>query len=111
MEKIDTFANRLKSLLQERNMTMADLCKLTAIDKGLMWHYVHGKKSPRIDNIRRIASVLYVNPEWLEGFDVDRTPKPVQLSALENDMLLSFRSCSAEEKFAILEFIKSKARN
>lgn len=109
MERVSTFRERLKSILEERGMTQAELCRLTSIDRGLMWHYLHGDKFPRIDNIRRIASVLYVNAEWLEGFDTEKTPKPVALSALENDMILTFRSLSGEDKFAILEIIKKKA--
>ena len=110
MKKITTFAERLKTQLNEVNMSTSDLCRLTTIDRSLMWHYIHGSKQPKVDNLRRIAAVLFVNTEWLEGYDVDKTPKPVQLSPLENDMIISFRSCSGEDKYAILEFIKNKSR-
>lgn len=109
MNKITTFSERLKSRSEELNLTAADLCRMTSIDRSLIWHYLHGSKYPKMENLRRLAAVLYVNVEWLEGYDVEKTPRPVQLSALENDMLISFRSCSGEDKFAILEFIKSKA--
>ena len=110
MNKTTTFSERLKSQLDEMNMSTSDLCRLTSIDRSLVWHYLHGTKQPKVENLRRIASVLFVNADWLEGYDVDKTPQPVQLSPLENDMLISFRSCSGEDKYAILEFIKNKSR-
>lgn len=108
MDKVATFADRLKQVLDERGMSQADLCHLTTIDRSLIWHYLRGTKYPKTENLRRIANVLYVNTDWLEGYDVDKTPKPMQLSPLENDMLLCFRTCSGEDKIAILEFIKSR---
>ena len=110
MNKITTFAERLKAQMDEAKMSTSDLCRLTSLDRSLVWHYLHGTKQPKVENLRRIAAVLFVNTEWLEGYDVDKTPKPGQLSPLENDMVISFRSCSGEDKYAILEFIKSKSR-
>jgi len=110
MKKINTFSERLKSQLNEMNLSASDLSRLTTIDRSLIWHYIHGNKEPKAENLRRIAAVLFVNTEWLEGYDVDKTPKPVQLSPLENDMVISFRSCSGEDKYAILEFIKSRSQ-
>lgn len=109
MNKVSNFPDRLKQQMNEKGLTTADLCRLTTIDRSLLWHYLKGSKYPKTDNLRRIANVLYVNSEWLEGYDVEKTPKPTQLSPLENDMIISFRSCSGEDKFAIIEFIKSKS--
>ena len=111
MEKVSSFAERLKSLLVEKGLSASDLSRLTAIDRSLMSKYIHGIKNPKIDNVRRIANVLYVNPEWLEGYNVDKTPKPVQLSPLESDLILTFRNCNAEEKYLILEFVKNRGGN
>lgn len=111
MEKVEAFSERLRTALQEKGLSASDLSKLTSIDRSLLSKYLHGTKNPKIENIRRMASVLYVSPEWLEGYNVEKTPKPVQLSPLENDMIVSFRSCDAEDKYLILEFVKNKARN
>lgn len=111
MEKVEEFADRLKAQLVEKGLSASDLARLTNIDRSLLSKYLHGTKNPKIENIRRMASVLYVSPEWLEGYNVEKTPKPVQLSPLENDMIVSFRSCDAEDKYLILEYIKNKARN
>ena len=108
MEKVTTFADRLKSQLNEKGLSSAELSRLTGIDRSLISHYIHGNKFPKIENVRRIANVLFVSPEWLEGYNVDKTPQPVQLSPLENDLILTFRNCNAEEKYLIIEYVKNR---
>ena len=81
MKKITTFAERLKTQMSEVNMSTSDLCRLTTIDRSLMWHYLHGNKEPKVDNLRRIAAVLFVNTEWLEGYDVDKTPNNIKMKS------------------------------
>ena len=111
MEKVANFADRLRQMLKENGLSASELSRMTEIDRSLMSKYLHGLKNPKIDNVRRIANVFYVSPEWLEGYNVDKTPKPVQLSPLENDLILTFRNCNAEEKYLILEFVKNKGGN
>ena len=111
MEKVSSFAERLKDQLNEKGLSSAELSRLTGIDRSLISHYVHGNKFPKIDNVRRIANVLYVSPEWLEGYNVEKTPNPVQLSPLENDLIIDFRSCNAEDKYIILEFVKNRRKD
>lgn len=108
MEKIATFGQRLRACLDEKGLSQADLSRLACIDRSMVSKYIKGTKNPKIDTIRRCAAVLYVNPEWLEGYNVEKDPQPVALSPLENDLILCFRSCDAAEKYAIIEFIKSK---
>lgn len=110
MEKVSTFAERLKAQLEEKHFTLAELGRLARVDRSLMTKYCKGTNHPKIETIRRLASVLYVNPEWLEGYNVDKTPKPVQLSPIENDLILDFRSCDAEDKYIILEFVKNRRK-
>lgn len=63
-------ASRIREALQLRNMTQAELCKLTGIPKSAMSQYCSGTFVPRQDRTFQIARVLDVNPAWLMGFDV-----------------------------------------
>ena len=108
MEKITTFSERLRQQLEEKNLTLAELGRLAKVDRSLMTKYTKGTAYPKIDTLRRLAAVLYVSPEWLEGFNVDKTPAPIQVSPLENDLIIGFRSLSGEDKYFILEYIKGK---
>lgn len=108
MEKVATFAERLTAQIEEKHLTLAELGRLACVDRSLMTKYAKGTHRPKIDTIRRLAAVLYVNPDWLEGYDAEKIPKPVQLSPLENDLILGFRSCSSEEKLFLLEYVKRR---
>ena len=108
MQKVSSFSERLAAQLVEKGLSQADLSRLASIDRSMVSKYLKGTKNPKIDTIRRCAAVLYVNPDWLEGYNVEKDPRPVQLSPLENDLILCFRSCDAAEKYAIIEFVKNK---
>ena len=108
MEKITSFSERLRAQLEEKNLTQAELSRLAKVDRSLMTKYLKGTAYPKIDSLRRLAAVLYVSPEWLEGFNVEKTPAPMQVSPLENDLIIGFRSLSGEDKYFILEYIKGK---
>ncbi len=108
MEKVSTFSERLRAQLIEKGLSQADISRLASIDRSMVSKYLKGTKNPKIDTIRRCAAVLYVNPEWLEGYNGEKDPQPVALSPLENDLILCFRSCGAADKYAILEYVKTK---
>lgn len=108
MDKISSFGERLKAQLIEKGLSQADISRLACIDRSMVSKYIKGTKNPKIETIRRCAAVLYVNPEWLEGYNVEKDPQPVALSPLENDLILCFRSCGAADKYAIIEFVKAK---
>lgn len=108
MEKVSTFGDRLRLVLDEKGLSQADFCRLSALDRSKVSKYLRGLKHPKIDTIRRCAAVLYVNPDWLEGYNVEKDPQPVQLSPLESDLILYFRSCDAAEKYAVIEFIRNR---
>lgn len=68
-EKV-TCAYRLREGLAAKNMTQADLCRLTGIGKSAMSQYVNGGIVPRQDRTYLLAKALNVSEAWLMGFDV-----------------------------------------
>ncbi len=68
-EKV-TCALRIREALMVRNMTQAELCRLTGIGKSAMSQYVNGGLVPRQDRTYQIAKALDVSEAWLMGFDV-----------------------------------------
>ena len=75
MENKVTCASRIKEALKIRDMTQADLCKLTGIPKSAMSQYCNGGLVPRQNRTFLIASALRVNPAWLMGLDVEMETK------------------------------------
>ena len=79
MNKVDTFANRLRRALKLRGMKQVELCEITGLGKSSLSQYLSGEYEPRINRVAIIANVLDVDIYWLMGFDVpmDReTPLP-----------------------------------
>ena len=80
MEKHATFAERLKDALNLRNMTKADLSRLTGISKSSLTHYEKGDWEGKQDAVYKIARAVKVPESWLMGFGADMSFEDVQRS-------------------------------
>lgn len=65
------FKDRFSIILNDRNMSMADISKRTGISRSSLSEYAKGKFVPKQDKVYLISKVLDVSPAWLMGFDVD----------------------------------------
>lgn len=63
--------DRIKKILNERNMSKAELSRLTGISNSSLSEYLSGKYEPKQDKIALIAKALQISPAWLMGFDDD----------------------------------------
>lgn len=66
----DTFANRLKEILEIRNMKQVELCEKTKLSSGLINKYLKGKAFARQDKLSLLAEALDTNEVWLMGYNV-----------------------------------------
>lgn len=65
------FKDRFSVVLNDRNMSMADISKRTGISRSSLSEYAKGKFVPKQDKVYLISKALDVSPAWLMGFDVD----------------------------------------
>ena len=65
----EKFIERLNSILQKRNLSQADLSKMTGIRSSSISDWLNGKYEPKQDKISIIADALNVSPVWLIGYD------------------------------------------
>lgn len=63
------FSKRLAEAMKHRGMRQKDLVKATGITPSAMSRYLSCELLPRIENTKRIADALKVDPMWLFGFD------------------------------------------
>lgn len=70
------FIERLNSILQKRNLSQADLSKMTGIRSSSISDWLKGKYEPKQDKIAIIAEALNVSPVWLIGYDEPSTNQP-----------------------------------
>ena len=112
-EKV-TCAQRIREGLVARDMTQADLCRLTGIGKSAMSQYVNGGLVPRQDRTYLIAKALNVSEAWLMGFDVPMEKKELA-SPEEGERIKEFSEVfaklTAEQQSLIISQIKGILSN
>lgn len=74
------FLNRLKSLMDSKDVKQADICKLTGLSSSQMHHLASGRtKSPSLSTACKIALALDVSLDYLGGL-IDE-PRPLKRDA------------------------------
>ena len=63
------FAQRLKQVMEYKEIRQADLAKWTGLSQGMISQYLSGMSVPRGDNLQKIAYVVGASPGWLMGYD------------------------------------------
>lgn len=76
MEQESTFGARLRGLMEERGLSYEQLGTLLGRNPQTLNRYVLGRREPKIGTAAAIARALGVDPLWLQGYDVPRTPSP-----------------------------------
>ena len=68
-----TFAEKLKSLMKELDLTQSKLSDLTGIGKSSISQYLSGKNEPSESRKKEIAYALGVQEDYFEVFEVAAT--------------------------------------
>ena len=66
-----TFKNRLIEAMSIRNITAAQLSKLTGLSKPRISQYVNGVYEAKQEALYKLAKALDVSEAWLMGFDAN----------------------------------------
>ena len=70
MTKKQSFAQRMRTAMDIRNMKQVDLVELTGLTKSAINQYYSGKYEPKQKGTYLIAQALEVSESWLMGYDV-----------------------------------------
>ena len=97
MEKPSTFANRLNMALEHRQITKAELARLSGLSKSSITRYAKGDWEAKQDAVYAIAQALNVNEAWLMGYDapMERVYSELLASIAEDNK--SGRTAAVEE--------------
>ncbi|ATH60417.1 transcriptional regulator [Staphylococcus nepalensis] len=69
---MNSFKDRLKFAMQNKNLNQSELSKLTGIGRNSISDYLKGKYEAKQDKIYILAKYLNVNEAWLMGYDVSK---------------------------------------
>lgn len=111
MEDRVTCAERIREALAAKQMTQADLCRLTGIPKSAMSQYCNGGLVPRQDRTFSIASALNVSEAWIMGFDVPmereaKTSATISGDGLDEEVMNLFSELSPEGRASVADYIR-----
>ena len=112
-KKVDCFANRLKEVLEEKQMRNIELSRLAEIPPSQVTAYLRGFYQPKQEILTRLSQALNVSELWLLGYDVDKyalKENTVEMSDIRLDarlmMYLDFMSkMSNDERENVYKYI------
>ena len=106
--------SRIREGLKIRDMTQAELCKLTGIPKSAMSQYCRGSFVPKQDRTEAISNALNVSEAWLMGFPVPmerKAPASPEESRRSAEFAELFGRLTAEEQSLVISQIKGILAN
>lgn len=123
--KIATTADRLKEIMDKRNLKQVDVLELARpfcdkykikLGRNDLSQYLSGKVNPSQKKLTILGLALNVSETWLMGFDVSPDGKsvPVSEDALSNDEKLwleLFRQIPSESRPLVQSMIKAAIKN
>lgn len=92
------FNERLRSLIEEQNLTQKQLAKELNIAPSTLGGYVQGSSEPDFETLKSLAEYFDVTTDYLLGFSA----KGVN-GFLEDEVLRVFRGMTAEQKMLFIE--------
>lgn len=70
MNLVSTFSERLKKILEIRDIKPSKFAEMVGINKSTISQYLNGEYEPKRNRIELFAKILNVNEAWLIGYDV-----------------------------------------
>lgn len=101
-----TFANRLKTAMEERNIKALEIAKISNISKANLSSYLSGRYEPKQKNIYLIARCLNVNEACLLGYDCPMEKYDPTIGALKAKLFSEIDNMSEEQLNKTIKFIE-----
>ncbi|HBK69303.1 MAG TPA: hypothetical protein DDZ91_11730 [Firmicutes bacterium] len=101
------FGKRLQQALTERNMQQNDLAKELDISSKTMSTYIHGKASPTITGLAKIARFLGISADYFLGLSNELRPLDnIDYDPIGEEMLMIRRSYTSMPEHQRKAFIQ-----
>ena len=120
MKKVTT-AERLREIMEERNLKQVDVLNLSLplcakwdvkMNKSDISQYVSGKVEPSQEKLVVLGHALNVTEAWLMGLDVPKERKDTAFHAEKDfDLLYKYSMLNERDKKIILNMIDSMLAN
>lgn len=85
MDRLKTFSERLRELLDIKGLTKTEIAAIAKVNKSNITRYLNGEYEAKQDVLFNIGTSLNVNEAWLMGYDVPmERPKQVSQNNIQN---------------------------
>lgn len=107
MDIKETLSNRLHNLLEEYNMSQAELSKRSAVTEATISNFLNCKQLPKLEVVSKIADVLNVSVDYLLGKTNirDTINEPIEIAANMGDKA-DLSDMTDKDKQFILDMIE-----
>jgi repressor LexA len=78
------FKDRLNQALRSKNMSAAELSRISKVNEGAISQYRKGVYKATQENLDRLAKALGVSVAWLMGYDVSENSSKVDVFSIPN---------------------------
>ena len=100
----NTFGTRLKQLLSENRMSLADAAEIVHLSTSTISRYVNGSMSPKVTTVEKLAEYFSVSPSWLMGIPGSETLN--ESKKVKTELLLTFNSLNPDGQTEALKQVK-----
>ena len=94
-----SISDSLNKIFYERDLTQADLCRMSGVTSSTISDYVSGRKEPSLPKAIAIADALDISLDELAG-------RPTQIS-LERKLINNFRALKPEGQEVLVTIAKA----
>ena len=91
------FGKRLRSLMDTKNVSAAQLARMTGISEATISRYLSGQYEAKQGNIFKISNALLVSPDYLLGSELE-------IHYGDEEMMRIYNALSLSGKDKVLEY-------
>lgn len=86
-----TFAERLKKIRDDRDLSQSDLARLAGMQPSAIAHFEADRRKPSFENVRALAKALSVSADYLLGMGAATTAfrDEAKLSVKDRELIQS----------------------
>lgn len=99
------FGDLLRSAREKKGLTQSELATKAGFQPSAIAHFEAGRRTPSLDNLRRLADALAVTLDYLLG----REPQPQSAGPAAEELLRHFAQISAKDQATVSDIAKMLA--
>ena len=99
------FGDLLRKAREDKGLTQAELAQRGGLQPSAIAHFEAGRRSPSLDNLRRLADALSVSLDYLLG----RETEPGSAGPVAEQLLRDFARIAAKDQDTVADFARMLA--